>query len=146
MNHPAAASTLSVLNVKVCCQNCNMIFDNKKHFQGRRGCFKVISRGLTLHFLANNCDRPCLRYYMQQRLTTHKFTSSLSIYDVQTVDRQQPPATQLFRPSMPDSDSSDSLEDDHAFLFDEVDTQPPSSHIPNASARSQIFPKVNPSP
>ena len=89
-----------------------------------------------MHVHANNYDRPCLQYYMQQRLSTYEFTSSLRLDDVQAVDRKQPSASQLSRPSAsqllsrpswPDSDSSSSSDDDHAFLSNEVDTPSPSS-------------------
>ena len=126
MEHPAAAANPTLLNVKVCCQKCDMIFDGRKQPQGRRGRFKVNSRGLKLHFRTNTCDGPCRRYYTQQGLSTDDFTTSLCLYDVQAVDRKRPAESQLSRPSLPDTGFSVFSDDDLAYLSDDVDTSSPS--------------------
>jgi hypothetical protein len=67
--------------VEVSCLKCNRKFDGIKYIKGTRGKFRVSCRGLALHFRYNDCQGPCLQYYLDRNISTTDFSSSILVVE-----------------------------------------------------------------
>jgi hypothetical protein len=126
------------LQVSVSCLHCHSIFVAQKYFRGPRGRFRVSSRALALHLRSNRCEGPCLAYYLQRKLSTNDFASSLV-----TVEQQAPlipsssPLSSSLQPvgsagydASPADDFSFQCEDDESVAQDSSDSKSSMSFRP----------------